>query len=269
MRIDNPLLVERCIVPTSSRPVAVITGASSGIGARFAHRYAREGYDVVLAARSGGALQALADELASAHQVTAQVHVADLTRAEDVDALAAQLHHGFSRVDHLVNSAGFAPEGDLADTGERDLRDLVALNVTALTLLNRAAVVRMRAQRAGTIINIGSAAGYQPMPHFAAYSATKSYVINLSEALSEENRPFGVRIFAVSPGDTDTAMSSNPTMNKRNPEQVVDTAWKAMRGTMPSVIDGTTNSILAAVSSRVMPKRLGLRVAERMMRRMA
>jgi short-subunit dehydrogenase len=247
-------------VPHSSRPVAVITGASSGIGAQFARRYAAEGFDLVLVARSGEALRALADELASVHQIVAQVHVADLTRTTDVDALV--------RIDHLVNSAGVAPEGDLSDTAERDLRDLVALNVTALTLLNRAAVIRMRAQRAGTIINIGSAAGYQPMPHFAAYAATKSYVINLSEALSEENRPFGLRIFAVSPGDTDTGMGSNPSTDKRMPEQVVDTAWRAMRGTAPSVVDGAANSILAVVSSRVLPKRFGLRIAERMMRRM-
>jgi len=255
-------------VPPSSRPVAVITGASSGIGAQFARRYAREGYDLVLVARSGEALQTLANELGSEHHVAAQVHVADLTRAEDVDDLAAQLRDGLPRLDHLVNSAGIAPEGDLADTGESELRDLVALNVTALTLLNRAAIIRMRAQGEGTIINIGSAAGYQPMPHFAAYSATKSYVIKFSEALSEENRPFGLRIFAVSPGDTDTGMGSNPSKNKRKPEQVVDTAWRAMRGTAPSVVDGIANSILAAVSSRVMSKRFGLRTAERMMRRM-
>lgn len=255
-------------MPPSSRPVAVITGASSGIGAQFARRYAREGYDLVLVARSGNALQALADELTSEHQIAAQAHVADLTRAEDVAALAAQLYDGFFRIDHLVNSAGIAPEDDLADTRESDIRDLVALNVTALTLLNRAAIIRMRAQRGGTIINIASAAGYQPMPHFAAYSATKSYVINLSEALSEENRPFGLRIFAVSPGDTDTGMGSNPSTNKRRPEQVVDTAWRAMRGTAPSVVDGTANSILAALSSRVMSKRFALRTAERMMRRM-
>ena len=253
----------------SSRPLAVITGASSGIGAQFARRYAREGYDVVLVARSGTALRLLADELAAEHQVVAEVHVADLTKPDDVDVLAAKIGTGVPRLDHLVNSAGMAPEGDLADTVEGDLRDLMALNVTALTLLNRAAIIRMRAQRRGTIINIGSAAGYQPMPHFAAYSATKSYVINFTEAMSEENRPFGLRIFAVSPGDTDTGMGSNPSTNKRKPEQVVDTAWRAMRGTAPSVVDGAANSVLAAVSSRLMSKRFGLRTAERMMRRMA
>ncbi|PZE69279.1 oxidoreductase [Curtobacterium sp. MCPF17_018] len=252
----------------SSRPLAVVTGASSGIGEQFAHRYAREGHDLVLVARSGTALRALADEISARYSVDAVAHVADLTKPTDVATLVTALESGLPRLDHLVNSAGVAPEGDLTDTDEAALRQAIDLNVTALTLLTQAAIIRMRAQGTGTIINIGSAAGYQPMPHFAAYSATKSYVINLTEALSEENRRFGLRIFAVSPGDTDTGMGSNPSTNKRRPEQVVDTAWRAMAGAAPSVVDGTANTILAMLSSRVFPKRFGLRTAERMMRRM-
>jgi len=252
----------------SPRPVALITGASSGIGAAFARRYAREGYDLVLVARSASALNSLADELVRRHRIAAEVHPADLTVPDDVDALAEKIRLTLPRIDHLVNSAGVAPEGDLVDTGVGALRAVVDLNVTALALLTRAATIRMRAQRSGTIVNIGSAAGYQPMPHFAAYAATKSFVIAFTEALSEENRSFGVRILAVSPGDTDTGMGSNPSTNKRRPEQVVDTAWRAMRGSAPSVVDGAANALLAAVSSRAMSKRFGLRIAERMMRRM-
>jgi short-subunit dehydrogenase len=255
-------------MPESTRPVAVITGASSGIGAQFARRYAREGYDLMLVARSAPALRTLADELAAQHGITADVHVADLTRPADVSALASALAETLPRLDHLVNSAGSAPEGDLAATAEDALRHVVDLNVTALMLLTRAAITRMKAQRRGTIINIGSAAGYQPMPHFATYSATKSFVINFTEALSEENRTYGLRIFAVSPGATDTGMGSDPSTNKRRPEQVVDTAFRAMSGSSPSVVDGAVNSILATLSSRVFPKRFGLRIAERMMRRM-
>jgi short-subunit dehydrogenase len=263
-----PLNERKLIMLDPSRPVAVITGASSGIGAQFARRYAREGYNLVLVARSAPALRALADELAAEHGITADVHVADLTQAADISALAVAVAETLPRLDHLVNSAGSAPEGDLVDTPEGALRQVVDLNVTALMLLTRAAITRMRVQRRGTIINIGSAAGYQPMPHFATYSATKSFVIDFTEALSEENRAFGVRILAVSPGATDTGMGSDPSTNKRRPEQVVDTAWKAMRGASPSVVDGTMNSILATLSSRVFPKRFGLRTAERMMRRM-
>ncbi|SDQ54341.1 SDR family oxidoreductase [Microbacterium sp. cf332] len=254
---------------TSSRPLAVVTGASSGIGRQFAHRYAAEGYDLMLVARSADALRALADDLSARHGVMVDVHVADLARADDVAALSALLREGLPRVDHLVNSAGVAPEGDLVDTDESAIRQLVDLNVTALVMLTRAAIERMRARGAGTIINIGSTAGYQPMPHFASYAATKSFVIAFTEALSEENRPFGLRIFAVSPGDTDTAMGTSASTKKRRPEQVVETAWRAMPGSSPSVVDGHTNGVLAFLSSRLLPKRLGLRIAERMMRRMA
>jgi short-subunit dehydrogenase len=255
-------------VTHSLRPVALITGASSGIGAQFARRYAREGYDLVLVARSAAALHTLADELAREHGIVAEVHAADLTVSGDVEALAEKIRVALPRIDHMVNSAGVAPEGDLVDTAENALRAMVDLNVTALTLLTRAAVIRMRAQRSGTIVNIGSAAGYQPMPHFAAYAASKSFVVAFTEAVSEENRPFGLRILAVSPGDTDTGMGSNPSTKKRRPDQVVDTAWRAMRGSAPSVVDGAANAFLAVVSSRLMSKRFGLRVAERMMRRM-
>ena len=191
------------------------------------------------------------------------MHVADLSDAADVAALVHTIVHEIPRVDHLVNCAGVSPEGDLAHTDERALRQMVELNVTALTLLTRAAIIRMREAGTGTIINIASAAALQPMPHLAA---SKSYVLMLTEALSEENRGHGLRIFAVSPGDTETQMNPGPARNKRQPEQVVDTAWSMLSGKAPSVVDGTMTSILATLSSRFFPKRLGLRVAEQMMR---
>ncbi len=243
-----------------------MTGASSGIGEQFARRYAREGYDLVVVARSADALQALAEELTAQHPINVDVHVADLSDAADVAALVHRITPEVPRVDHLVNCAGVSPEGDLAHTDERELRQMVELNVTALTLLTRAAIIRMREARTGTIVNIASAAAHQPMPHLAAYAASKSYVLMLTEALSEENRGHGLRIFAVSPGDTETRMNPGPTRNKRRPEQVVDTTWTAFSSRSPSVVDGRSNSILATLSSRFFPKRLGLRLAERMLR---
>lgn len=251
---------------TSSRPLAVVTGASSGIGEQFARRYAREGYDLVLVARSGAALHAVADELSAQHGVVVEVHVADLADAADVSVLAGKIEHDLARVDVLVNCAGISPDGDLARADEAELRRLVDVNVVALTLLTRAAVIRMRARRSGAIINVASVAAYQPMAHLAAYSASKAYVLSLSEALSEENREHGVRIFAVSPGDTETPMNPGAAKSKRRPEQVVDTAWRASRRKAPSVVDGGMNSAFATVTTRLLPKRMGLRIAERLMR---
>lgn len=255
-------------MPLSSRPLAVITGASSGIGRQFGHRYAQEGFDVLLVARSEGALRTLAAELASEHGVTATVHVADLSEAADVAALASLIGR-LPRLDHLVNSAGSAPEGDLARSDAEELRRMIDINVSALTLLTRAAVIRMRGQGAGTIINIASGASYQPTPYLAAYGASKAYVRMFTEALSEENRRHGVRVFAVSPGDTETPMNPGAGTGKRKPEQVVATAWNAVATAAPSVVDGGRNRAIAAVSSRILPTRAGLRIAERMFRHKA
>jgi short-subunit dehydrogenase len=123
----------------------------------------------------------------------------------------------------------------------------------------------MRAQGSGTIVNIASGAGYQPTPYLAAYGASKSYVRMFSEAIYEENRSHGVRVLAVSPGDTETPMNPGATKGKRQPSQVVDTAWKAMTGRAPSVVDGGKNRLLAGLS-RILPTRTGLRIAGRMFR---
>ncbi|RUR01812.1 SDR family NAD(P)-dependent oxidoreductase [Labedella endophytica] len=251
---------------TSHRPLAVITGASSGIGEQFARRYAREGFDLLLIARSESTLRVIADDLSARHGVGVDLLVADLSRAADVTRVAEHLLTGLPRLDHLVNCAGASVEGDLADADETALRRMIDLNITALTLLTRTAIIRMRAAGSGTIINVASAAAYQPIPHLAAYSASKSFVLMLTEAMSEENRPFGLRILAVSPGDTETPMNPGAARGKRAPEEVVETAWKALPGRAPSVVDGRANSILAAVSTRLLPSRTRLRVAERMMR---
>lgn len=251
---------------TTARPFVVVTGASSGIGEQFARRYAREGFDLLLVARSGAALTRLAEELTGEHGTTVEVHVADLADPADVATLSARLASGLPRLDHLVNCAGVAPEGDLARTDETTIRHLVEVNVVALTLLTRAAVVRMRDAGGGTIVNVASGAAYQPMPHLAAYGASKSYVLMFTEAVSEENRAHGVRILSVAPGDTETPMNPGAGRSKRKPAQVVDTAFRALAGSAPSVVDGRANSITATVSTRLLPRRARLRVAERMMR---
>jgi hypothetical protein len=130
-RIQYPFKLRRKAPPMtdSLRPVAIVTGASSGIGREFAYRYAREGFDLVLVARSSDVLQELADELFARFGAKAVVHVADLSTAVDVDALAEAISH-MPRVDHLVYSAGLAPEGDLTGSDARELRRMIDINVT-------------------------------------------------------------------------------------------------------------------------------------------
>lgn len=132
----------------------------------------------------------------------------------------------------------------------------------------RSALDVMKEPGTGTIVDVASAAGYQPMPHMAAYAASKSYVLMFTDAMYEENRRHGLRILAVSPGDTATPMSANPE-KARKPERVVDTTWRALSKNAPAVVDGAANSLLTTFVARVLPKRLGLRIAERMFRYMA
>lgn len=115
-------------------------------------------------------------------------------------------------------------------------------------------------------MNVASLAGYQAMPHMAAYGASKAYVLRFTEAVAEENRQHGLRILAVSPGDTDTPMNTTVSNKKRTAEQVVETTWRALQGEAPSVVDGHANAVLAALTTRVLPTRLSLRIAEKMMR---
>jgi len=249
----------------STRPLAVVTGAGSGIGEQYARRYAREGYDLVLVARSAPRLRSLGNELHRSHGIDVRTLDVDLaTRtgtARLVDALA-----DLPRLDHLVNCAAVADEGDLVRAEAAELRRMIDLNVAALTELTRAAVVRMRAQSGGTIVNVAAAAAYQPMPHMAAYAATKSYVLQFTEAVAEENRAHGVRVLAVSPGGTDTPMNPGAGRGKRTARNVVDTTWRALSRRTPSVVDGAANAVLAQLASRLFPRWFRLRVAERMMR---
>lgn len=249
------------------RPVALVLGASSGIGREFALRYAREGFDVILVARSRDALAELALEISATHGTEAEVRTADLSRPDDVSSIAAAID-SLPRLDQMVFSAGSAPEGDLTRSDPTSLRSMVDLNITALTLLNRAAAIRMRRSGRGTIINIASVASYQGTPYLAAYGASKSYVRAFSAALYEENRRHGVRILAVSPGDTQTPMNPGTARGKRQPADVVDTTWRALSGNAPVVVDGGANRALAGLA-RVLPTRTALRIAERMFRHKA
>jgi len=252
-----------------SRPVAVITGASSGIGEEFARRYAREGFDLVVVARTEKKLRELAAHLSEQHGVAVDVHVADLATQADSEAVAHKIEHELPRLDHVVNCAGVAMEGDLNRLDAQEVRAMLDLNISALTLLSRAAIIRMRAQRHGTVVNIASGAAYQPTPHLAAYGASKAYVLMVTEALSEENRRHGVRVLAVSPGDTDTPMNPGLAKKPRKPEQVVETTWRAISGTKPSRVDGRQNAFVAMLTSRFLTRRYRLRMADKMTRHKA
>jgi len=183
---------------------ALVTGASAGIGRAFADGLARQGHDVVLVARNGARLAALADEISQAHGVAATACAADLLTASGLAAVEARLGDSAHPVDILVNNAGFGTFGRFVELDiEREVEE-VELNVVALLRLTRAALGAMEARGSGAILNLASLAAYQPAPNSATYGATKAFVHSFTHAVHEEARGTGVHVMLVCPGYTHT-----------------------------------------------------------------
>jgi short-subunit dehydrogenase len=238
-----------------------VTGASSGIGLALARLFARDGYDLVLVARRAEALDRLAAEIAAAHRVTVTTHPVDLTRAESVHELVTYLEAQRIAIDVLVNNAGFGLRGPFLEQSIERQLEMIALNVTALTMLTRALLPGMRARGRGGVLNVGSTAGFQPGPFMAAYYATKAYVVSFSEALAEELDGSGVRVSCLAPGPTATdfaatakavsaALFSGEMMTADEVARMGYEGWKAGHAL---VVPGRRNR-LRAFAVRLLPR---------------
>lgn len=189
---------------TTSKGAALITGASSGIGAVYADRLAKRGYDLVLAARDVGRLEALADRLRASASVNVDVVKADLTDRADLKTLETRLRTD-PTITLLVNNAGAALFGAFAEADPDKLDNLIQLNITAVTRLANAAAAAFAPRGAGTVVNIGSVVGLEPeMFAGSVYGATKAYVLYLTQTLNAELAARGVKFQAVLPGATRT-----------------------------------------------------------------
>lgn len=187
----------------STRPTVLITGASTGIGAVYAERFAQRGHDLVLVARDQARLDTLAARLRSEHDVTVDVIPADLTQLADLSTVENRLRDD-ARIGILVNNAGAALSGNFIDQSTDSVAQLVALNTTALVRLASAIAPRLVKAGDGAIINIGSVVGLAPEFGMTVYGATKAFVLFLSQGLSLELSPQGVYVQAVLPAATRT-----------------------------------------------------------------
>ncbi|TNB95188.1 SDR family oxidoreductase [Pseudomonas jessenii] len=187
----------------STRPTVLITGASTGIGAVYAERFAQRGHDLVLVARDQARLDALAARLRSEHDVTVDVIPADLTQLADLSTVESRLRDD-AGIGILVNNAGAALSGNFIDQSTDSVAQLVALNTTALVRLASAIAPRLVKAGDGAIINIGSVVGLAPEFGMTVYGATKAFVLFLSQGLSLELSPQGVYVQAVLPAATRT-----------------------------------------------------------------
>jgi len=187
----------------STRPTVLITGASTGIGAVYAERFAQRGHDLVLVARDQARLDALAARLRSEYDVTVDVIPADLTQVADLSTVESRLRDD-ARIGILINNAGAALSGNFIDQSADSVAQLVALNTTALVRLASAIAPRLVKAGDGAIINVGSVVGLAPEFGMTVYGATKAFVLFLSQGLSLELSPQGVYVQAVLPAATRT-----------------------------------------------------------------
>ncbi|MCB9742126.1 MAG: SDR family oxidoreductase [Alphaproteobacteria bacterium] len=197
-----------------ARPVALVTGASSGIGLELCKLLAADGYDLVLVARSQDALGALADKLQEAHGATCRVMPSDLSDPAAPVALFDALSAEGVEVEVLVNNAGFGLNGVFHELDRQRQVDMVQLNCVALTDLTHLFLPGMVARGKGHVLNIASTAGFQPGPWMSVYYATKAYVLHFSEGIADELKGTGVTVTAHCPGATQTgfgATSGNET----------------------------------------------------------
>lgn len=233
---------------------AVVTGASSGIGAEFVRQLAARGMHCVLVARREDRLRELAREIESAHGTRCEIVAADLSRPHAGRELLAEVHRRGIVMELLVNNAGFGLVSSVKETDVARALELIQVNVTGLTELTLLAAKEMVARGHGGIINIGSVVSFQPVGYMGVYSASKAYVLHFSESLWAELRPHGVTVTTLCPGTTRTEFfdhSGVPGWAEQNRGQdvttVVRTGLKAFDSGRHYVVSGWTNYLLSLV----------------------
>ena len=241
---------------------AVITGASSGIGAEFARQLSARGYNLLLVARRADRLEKLSDQLTT----VCEIFTADLSKKSECLRLVKALEG--RRVDLFINNAGFGAFGPASDMDEAMLKKMIRLNVMALTSLSLRMARRMKREGRGRIMNVASTAAFQPCPYLGVYGATKSYVLSFTESLAEELKGSGVTVTAFCPGPTRTQFGVTAGLSQESPfdrlsadpERVAETGFKGMMAGRVVVLDGAANRF-GAFRTRFLPRCLVRRIA--------
>ncbi len=256
---------ERTVLGDSCGGWGLVTGASSGIGAAFARALARDGCPVVLTARRGDRLQALASELERDFGVQTRVVEVDLATPDGADRLADQVAD--LEIGVLVNNAGVGLAGRFENLEPEALRDQVLLNCLAPTLLSRRLLPGMRQRGRGAVIFTGSVAGHQPLPLHGTYAATKAFDLFLGEALWVEMRDAGIDVLVLEPGTTDTEfqqVAGEVPHAGVSPEEIVRTALDCL-GHQPSVIPGWWEWLRSNLATRLGPRDFVVSIARDIM----
>lgn len=246
-----------------ARPLALVTGASSGIGAALARELASHGHDLVITARRAPELEALAAELRSRGAATT-VLVKDLSVPGAARELAAEIEARRLVIDVLINNAGFGDAGSFVRADPDRIDAMLELNVAALTALTRALLPGMVSRKRGRVMLVSSTAAFQPGPNMAVYCASKAYVLSLGEAIARELRGTGVTVTTLCPGATHSEFAKvsgaeslplfrSALVPRMSAASVASTGYNALVRGKPVVITGVVNK-LVAFSGRVFPR---------------
>lgn len=246
------------------KQTVLITGASGGLGLALAHRFAKEGYDLILTARSADKLTAAKAELEAAYGVGVTSIPHDLGAPRAAETLMATIREQGLTVDILVNNAGFGDFGTFADSDIDKQSAMVQLNITALMELTHAALPAMRQRKQGKILNVASIAAFEQGPYMSVYYATKAFVLSFSQALARELKGSGITVTALCPGPIhtgffDAADLDNSKLFRSLPvahaDDVADYGYKALMKGKTVAVHGTLNKLLV-FSVRFAPRGL-------------
>jgi short-subunit dehydrogenase len=219
---------------------ALVTGASSGIGAAIAAELASRGFSLLLVARREERLRTLATEITSEYDVGAEVIACDLGREDERDRLQSELGGRGRAVEVLVNNAGFGHQADFARSPRERMVEMVKLNVEAVVDLTSRFLTPMVERGRGSVINVASVGAFQPLPGSAVYGASKAFVLSFSEAVRTELRGSGVTVTAVCPGPVRTefmAVAEIPGVEDRTPGIV----WSSAEDIARQAVDGAAH----------------------------
>ena len=250
---------------------ALITGSSGGIGEDFAVAFAKRKANLVLVARREDKLAQLRTRLLESHPgLTIDIITADLSVPGSAAELATKVGSLGRRIDILVNNAGVGLHGDFVTQGVAENSAQIQLNCVTLVELTGLFLPAMTKAGRGLVINVASTAAFQPTPGMAVYGATKAFVLSFTEALWQETKSTGVRVFALCPGATETEFFARTgeeflTSGRQTSAQVVDTAMATIDKSTPTVVSGLKNSVLAS-AYRYTPRKMMLTVSERIMK---
>ncbi|MBV8488917.1 MAG: SDR family oxidoreductase [Candidatus Eremiobacteraeota bacterium] len=251
----------RPVPATADRQLALVTGASGGMGLEFAKLLAADGYDLALVARSEDKLRDVAASLAQKHGIEATPVALDLATPDAASALFLRV----PRCDVLINNAGFASNGKFQEIPEARIGEELFLDVVTLTQLTRKYVPGMLERKNGKILNVASTAGFLPGPFMAVYYACKAYVISFSQAIAEELRGSGVTVSVFTPGATATgfaerAGTSNSLLFTKTPvanaSAMARAGYRGMQRGQLVIVPPPLTNLVTELSARFTPRRV-------------